>query len=391
MHFVLDPLPIESDTLAPVDLDQFWADQEKAIADPFGRAIPQVPCGLVVIGHEFAMQPECVFAELGVAEDFWRLYNDGDWCVGLCRAYNDRAERIIGRRILREQPLVPRLKYPVKKLHDVFESENVWMSDSWWLKESARDEDGLARLLDRVEARIADMRGFLLPENWEEEKARLQALGVPVPVYRFQRGPVTLATSIYGVENLMFLIMTNPALAGRFRDAMLAAMMAIGSLMDEEAGHTPANAPHGFQFNDDNCYMLSPEMYEFFALPIMQAVFARYSPDPRDRRMQHSDSSMAHILPLLARAGINWTNFGPDVMIDEIRRWLPDAEIWGELSPYALMHNDPEKIAQECRRDFAMAREHRGVVLAPAGSVNNGTRLASVRLVMSLIQREGRY
>ncbi len=57
-----------------------------------------------------------------------------------------KAWRFHIRGILREQPLVPRLKYPVKKLHDFFECENVWMSDSWWLKESAHDEDELAQL-----------------------------------------------------------------------------------------------------------------------------------------------------------------------------------------------------------------------------------------------------
>ncbi len=391
MQLEMNPPPIDKTSLAPLDIERFWADQEQAIAQPFGRTIPQVPCGLVVVGHEFAMQPECVFAELGVAEDFWRLYNDGDWCVALCKAYNDRAEQIIGRRILAERPLTPPLKFPFKKLHEVFECESVWMSDSWWIKESAHNERELAELLDRVEARIDDMRSFLLPDNWAEEKARLEALGARVPAYRFQRGPVTLATSIYGIENLIYLLMDNRELAGRFRDAILGAMLAIGRLLDEEAGHTAETAPRGFQFNDDNCYLLNPEMYEFFAYPIIKGVFDQYCPDPADRRAQHSDSAMAHILPLLSRLGINWTNFGPTVMIDEIRRWLPTAEIWGELAPYTVMYNDEAGIVEQCRRDIAMAREGRGVVLTTAGSVNNGTLLSSVRLVMSTIQREGRY
>jgi uroporphyrinogen decarboxylase len=391
MHLKSNPPPIDVAGLAPLECDRFWADQERAIADPFGRDIPQMPCGLVVTGHEFAVQPECVFAELGVDADFWRLHTDPDWCVALCRAYNDRAEAILGRRVLPEAPLHPRLAFPIWKLHDVFECESVWMTDSWWLKESAHTEDELTALLDRVDARIADLRSFLLPENWDEEKARLQALGAKIPPYRFQRGPVTLATSVFGIENLIFLILGNPGLAARFRDAILAAMLAIGDLVDAEAGLTPATAPRGFQFNDDNCYLLSPDMYEFFAEPILRGVFERFSPGPADRRAQHSDSAMGHLLPILGRLGVNWTNFGPTVMIDEIRRHLPKAEIWGELAPFALMNNDASLIVEQCRRDIAMAREGRGVVLTTAGSVNNGTRLASLRLVMSTLQREGRY
>ena len=52
--------------MAPVDLERFWADEELAGKDPFGKAIPQVPLGVW-------MSDECVFDELGIAEDHWRL------------------------------------------------------------------------------------------------------------------------------------------------------------------------------------------------------------------------------------------------------------------------------------------------------------------------------
>ena len=55
--------------LAPVDLERFWAEQETALADPFGKGIPQAPLGVL-------MSSECVFAELGVAEDWHRLTHD---------------------------------------------------------------------------------------------------------------------------------------------------------------------------------------------------------------------------------------------------------------------------------------------------------------------------
>jgi len=372
--------------LAPVDLDRFWEDHAKAIKDPFGDDIPQVPLGVMMSG-------ECVFDELGVEEDRWRYENDEDWALELHRAYNDKAERIVGRRLLRETPRDPSRQYPpVKQLHDIFEAHEEWHSGSWWLMPSAHNEEELQALLDRVEERLAgDLRRFLLPESWDEEKARLMALGVRPPLYRDQRGPVTFAMSIYGVEDLIFLIHDNPDLAARFRDVILRAMLERARILDEEAGYSPETAPRGFSFRDDNCALLAPQMYEFFGYPILEGVFERYAPDPGDRRYQHSDSDMAHLLPILGRLDLTGVNFGPTLSVSQIREHLPRAVIYGQLAPFTFSRNEEEKIVAEFLRDFDQAREHRGLVFATAGSINNGSRLTGMRLIMSAIQHFGRY
>ena len=78
-------------------------------------------------------------------------------------------------------------------------------------------------------------------------------------------------------------------------------------------------------------------------------------------------------------------------MVRDIRRHLPDAVIDGELAPYTLMRNEEVNIVAEFLRDFEMAREQRGLVFATAGSINNGSRLTSMRLIMAAIQEYGRY
>ncbi|MHB9023924.1 MAG: uroporphyrinogen decarboxylase family protein [Armatimonadota bacterium] len=375
------------DGRAPLDAERFWADQDVAVADPFGAHIPQVPLGILMSG-------ECIYDELGIPEDYWRYSQDQEWRLELNKAYNEKSAAIVGRRLLSEEWRDPALEYPSRKqLSDLFEAENIWVPGtwSWWLQESAHTEEELAALLDRVEARLQNLRSFLLPENWDEAKARLTALGVKPPLYRGQRGPVTFATSIYGVENLIFLILENPDLAARFRDTILRAMLAIAGLLDEEAGYSPETAPHGFAFLDDNCYLLTPDMYEFFGYPILKAIFDRYSPAPGDSRYQHSDSAMGHLLPILGRLNMTGVNFGPTVMIEDIRAHLPRAVIYGQLAPFTFSRNDEEQIVAEFLRDFAMAREKRGMVFATAGSINNGSRLTGMRLIMSAIQHFGRY
>ncbi len=369
--------------LAPVDVERFWADQEAARADPFGEHIPQCPLGIM-------MSRECVFAELGIEEDPRRYAHDEDWRLSLNKAYNDRAEKIVGRRLLSEEARDPRLRYPpIGGLHDVFEARNEWHAGSWWLGQSAHNRDELKALLDRVEQK--DIRSVVLPENWDEEKGRLTGRGIKPPLYRSQRGPVTFATSIYGVENLIFLILDNPDLAVRLRDAILNSMLEIGRVLDEEAGYTPQSAPHGFRFADDNCGLLTPQMYELFGYPVLKGIWERYSPNPEDRRYQHSDSDMTHIVPILGRLELTGTNFGPKVMVDHIRRHCPRAVIYGQLAPFTFSRNDEEGIVSEFLRDFQMARDKRGLVFSTAGSINNGSRLSGMRLVMAAIQRYGRH
>lgn len=374
-----------NDGLAPVDLDRFWEDQERA-ADPFGAAIPQTALGLM-------MSHECVFDELGIAEDWWRLETDLEWRASLCRAYNDRAEKIVGRRLLNERPRDATRVWPrTKALHDLFEAKNVWHDNSWWLMPAASGESELSALLDRVEKRLdGDMKRFVLPDNWDAEKRRLLSLGAKPPLYRWQRGPVTFATSLIGTEDLLLLILDNPELAVRLRDLILRGILAIARVLDEEAGFTPQTSPRGFGFADDNCALLTPDMYELFGLPVLQGVFAVYSPGPTDWRYQHSDSAMGHLLPLLARARLRGVNFGPTVTVSRIRRHLPDAIIEGQLAPFTLSRNDEVGIVRECLRDIAQARPARGLRFTTAGSVNNGSRLTGLRLIMSAIQRHGRF
>ncbi|HHW11194.1 MAG TPA: hypothetical protein GXX29_14625 [Firmicutes bacterium] len=369
--------------LAPLDVERFWEDQAIAYADPFGKNIPQVPLDIF-------MSWECIPTELGIDLDRWRYLHDPDYALALNKAYNDVAEKIVGRRLLREKRVDPSRRYPpVKGLADVFEAKSIWESGTFWLQPSANNVDELKALLDRVEER--DVRKFILPENWDEEKERLMALGVKPPLYRSQRGPVTFATSIYGTENFIYLLIDEPDLAARFRDTILRTMLEIARVLDEEAGYTPDTSPRGFSFYDDNCALLNPEMYEFFAYPILDAIFKQYSPEPHHLRYQHSDSAMGHLLPILSNLGLNRVNFGPTLTVSEIREHLPNAIIRGQLAPFTFSRNEEEKIVAEFIRDYRMARSSRGLLFMTAGSINDGSRLTGLRLIMSAIQHFGRY
>lgn len=375
--------------LAPVDLERFWVADAIARQDPFSESCPQVALGI-------AMAPDCIFAELGIEENadtLYRLHRDPDWAAPHLKAYNDKAEAIVGRRLLDETPPAdPESAYPaVKDLAELFEGVHQWHGNSWWLQQAVHDAEGLKRLLDGVESRLENLRAFLLPPGWDEQRERLFSLGIKPPLYRQQRGPVTFATSICGPENFLYLFYDAPELVVRFRDVILRAMLEIGRILDKEAGYTLETAPRGFMFADDNCCLLTPDMYELFGYPILKAVFERYAPDPTDYRGQHSDSDMQHLLPILSRLGLTWANFGPNIMVDEIRQFLPRAIIQGQLAPFTFSRGEEVNMVAEFLRDFERARAQRGLVFDTAGAVNNGSRLTGMRLIMAAIQRFGQY
>ena len=373
--------------LAPVDLKQFWEDQRVAMEDPFGKDIPQLAFG-------GSCNWECVFAELGIPQD-WKRYSEAHaWRASLQKAYNDLSEKIVGRRLLPEENgTAPKTFAQPKPLYELFEMENIWNneSQSYWLKESAHTPEELATLLDRVEKRLEDPSGFFLPDCWGAIKEEMAKEGKTITPYRGQRGPITFAMSCYGVENLVFLIMDNPELAGRFRDCIISGMIAKIKLHRHEAGDDPAIASHGFGFWDDNCCMLNAEMYDFFGYPILRDIFAFTSSDPETRRYQHSDSDMEHLLPALGKVDLTGANFGPNVMVDSIRKHLPRAVIEGQLAPFTYSRNEEVNMVAELLRDFELAGDDRGLVFTTAGSINNGSRLSGMRLLMGAIQKFCRY
>ncbi|MGI6562188.1 MAG: uroporphyrinogen decarboxylase family protein [Clostridia bacterium] len=369
-----------------LDIEQFWADDELAHKDNcFYKDAPQVALGI-------RMSDECVFAELDVPGDPW-----GD-LDPLLRArynkmYNDKAEKIVGRRLLSEKIPNPDAAFPyVKRIGEIFGGTYIRGEyTSEWLVSDIKTYDLLEKRLDYIDR--MDLADFMLPPNWEAKKNRIyEKYGIlPDPINAI-RGPVTLACSIVGEENLIFMYYDARELFERFGKTIGDVIIGMIDVMNNERG---AKAPvsRGFSFYDDNCVLLTPEMYEVFGYPILKRVFDYTAPGERDRRYQHSDSAMEHLLPVLARLNLTGCNFGPTVTVDKIRRYMPKTRIDGCLSPLTFMRNNPDEIIAEVKRDCEMIKEAgtKGLNLTTAGSINNGSSLESMRLVMQVIQNYGRY
>lgn len=370
-----------------VDLDQFWKDDKIAHKDNcFYKDAPQVALGI-------RMSDECVFAELGEEGDPWGKI-PRQQRIEFNKRYNDKAEDIVGRRLLREDfPTEDEIFPAVKRIGEVFggryESGN---KTGEWLHSPIETPQELEKMLDKVDK--LNLRNFMLPTNWGSEKKRLyQNYGKKPGPLRHVRGPVTLATSIFGAENLIFLYYDAPELYKRFSHTIGRVILEMAKIMNQEAGYTTEDFPPGFSFADDDCNLLTPEMYEIFGYPILQKVFSYFSPNPGDIRYQHSDSAMGHLLPILGRLNLTGCNFGPTVLVNEIRKHMPNTKIDGCIAPFTFMNNNQQDIIAEVKRDCEMIKKTgtKGLNLMTAGSINNGSSLESMRAVMYAIQKYGKY
>lgn len=361
--------------------DLFWEADEAAHQDNCFAKTGQIALGI-------RMSDECVFSELGVPGNPW-AETPLEERIELNRRYNDLSEKIVGKRLLRENFLPEDARFPyVKRIGEVFGGEYIMHNNTEWLKESIEDETALEKILDRVEA--MDLREFILPPNWESEKKRIfEKYGIrPSPVHSI-RGPVTLASSLMGTTQFLYFLVDEEDLAKRFSEDIADIAIGIAEIMDEEAGLS-GKETHGFSFYDDNSCLLSPELYEFFGYPVLKKVFERFSPDPEDLRFQHSDSAMGHILPLLGKLDLNGCNFGPTVLVPEIRKYLPHARIDGCIAPFSFMRNDLDALKKETLRDIADGFTYGGVNISTAGSINDGSLLTSMRYIMELIYENRR-
>lgn len=373
------------------DLDLFWKNDALAHEENcFSSRASQVALGI-------RMSDECVYAELGEEGDPWAL-EDPVRRFDLNRRYNDIAEETVGKRLLDEIP--PELNIPIppiKRIGEVFGGEYKQRPGTGeWLESPVGTAAELEEMLDRVDR--LDLQDFMFFPGWDALKTELLALlsenGMEVPqLYRHVRGPVTLASSIFGVENLIFLYYDAPELFERFGQTIGRVIIEMAEIFDRETGCSAEKFRGGFSFADDDCCLLTPEMYELFAAPVLKSVFERFSPEEGQKRFQHSDSSMAHLLPQLAEMNLTGCNFGPTVLVEDIRKYMPRTRIDGCLSPFTFMSNDKQAIIREVKRDVDALRAtgSRGLNIFTAGSINNGSLLSSMRVIMETIAEYGQF
>lgn len=362
----------EEVAVSGLDVKQFWAENERC----FGRFDvhkPRVPISFWLDDH-FLLEAMRLPSTL-------RYYRDEQYRLSVHRAYNQITRRILGRTFYDEDPAPQPVRF------------EVLMGAKWemreggtpWLESEVKDERDLKRVVERME-RMEVEREMFAGEWPARVEAYLETHDALPPMGGGSRAPVTMATSILGTENFCYFLYDEPELMTRFFEALSKNLVRYQLALRKLTG----NGRSGYSFTDDNCYLMTPELYRKFAMPAMERILSALAPGKDDVRHQHSDSDMGHLMPLLNELGINAVNLGPNIDPRDIRRAMPEAVIEGQIPPFLLRNGTKEEIFEAVRQDIEKVGADGGLVECTAGSVTGGTPLENILAYMEAVDRYGR-
>ena len=360
------------DLTGDLDVDAFWEENTRCRA--FTENKPRCSASFAVDDHwlfEFVEGVSTV-----------RYYADKDYRDGLHRQVNAITREHVGEAYFGEDTWAT----SPKRIENLFGSEFAYHEGSTpWLTEATDDPDVFAGILDRAEE--TDLETWALPEayraEWDECKRsgrQLQKLGTG------SRGPATIMTSVLGSERAVYWMIDYPDLMGRFRDVLADRMVALNSVLRAYSD----NQASGWWITDDNCCLLSPDLYRTYCFPVLRTVLETLAPGDSHRH-QHSDSAMVHLLDQQYELGIRSVNYGPEVDVAEIRAKMPDAVINGHLPPFLLRNEGPREIEDRIVSDFEKVGAGGGLNVTTAGSLSGGTGMGRMRWFMKVVQGRCRY
>jgi uroporphyrinogen decarboxylase len=361
-----------------LDLQRFWEENRLSEGRPFRTDKPRCPVRLPVDDH-WLMQ------EMQVPSTV-RFYRDDDYRARLHRECNDRFEAAIGRRpfsdAVAESPPPLRIEHVFGCRTEIIEGGTPW------LEPGISTIEELSAMLDRLEKmNDAALRQLILSSGARLKRREAGGNGQKTVHRAASRGPATIATSVIGTTTCLYWLVDYPAEMQRFFEVLADTLVRYHRIIADETGVTF----RGYSFLDDNCALLSPEMYERFCFPVLKRVFEAFAPDPADLRYQHSDSAMGHLLPVLSRLQFHAVNFGPTVPAAEIRWHMPRTEIHGQIAPNTLREGTFEQVVGEVQRGFAAVGADGGLLVTTAGSISAGTTLDRIRWLMWAAERHTRY
>jgi uroporphyrinogen decarboxylase len=355
---------------ASFDPKAFWVENADCLGKPFRTEKPRAPLTLGFDEH-------WLFEEMAVPSTL-RYYNDPSYQAEANRACNDRCEQAIGLRPYSEQPSKPGMK----RIELLFGSRiELHEGGTPWLEPGHTEPGSLTRKLDELEAMSED-------ELMEAADGHtVEPTGGDYVAW--SRGPTTVATSVLGPERMLEWLFDEPELMRRYFNVFAQVIIRYHLGIARRKGARVT----GCAWLDDFCCLMSPSLYEQFALLAMHAAMDGLERHSAGKywRFQHSDSDMGHLLPFLAQLRLDGVNFGPKVTVRMIRDAMPRTEIHGQIPPFMLRNRPMGEVEAQVRADFEEVGRDGSLVVTTAGSIAAGTTLERIRGLMEIVERECRF
>jgi uroporphyrinogen decarboxylase len=188
-------------------------------------------------------------------------------------------------------------------------------------------------------------------------------------------GPFTMAAILRGAQNfLLDIVMEDEQEVNDFLNFCTDVLIAYGKAMI-------ATGVHGIQYGDSTASLLSPDLYEKFALPHQKRSLEAFANQDTDIWL-HICGDSRHILHFLR--DIDFQGFEVDAKVDlmEARKLLGTKCLKGNLDTTFLLSEGPENVYNATLEMLNKANMKTGFVVSPGCGVARMTPLENLRAMV---------
>ena len=202
-----------------------------------------------------------------------------------------------------------------------------------------------------------------------DERLRAEGLGIRMVC---ARGPVTMASWLVGVTELMMGFASNPGQVSQILDAMTTTIIRwLHAQLDT------LREPEGIMLLDDLVGMVSPRCYEELIHPHLRRIFDEFE---GLIRVYHNDTPCPHLLESLAEANFDVLNFSHEMDIGAVKaRMGHRVALMGNVPPLDVgVRGTPDDVARWARECLDKGAPGGGMILSFGGGVSPGTPAENV-------------
>lgn len=253
--------------------------------------------------------------------------------------------------------------FGVATLPSAFGCRILWKpDDAPWVYPLTTDE----RLIDALQ--VPDpTRDGLMPKAlafYRYMEARAGAENVDLGS---ELGPWDTASLIRGDAQILLDAYKEPRLVESLMEKTTQAFIEWFKARERAAG-----ALNNVRICDDFIGMLSPRLFGTLVLPRYRAVYDTF---PHAGHELHCDGALRHLLELLVKAGVRvLVNFDPTLNLREAKKRIgQDICLLGNLPPFTLLRETPERILETSSQKIREASEGGGYILSSGGETARHT------------------
>jgi len=196
------------------------------------------------------------------------------------------------------------------------------------------------------------------------------------------RGPLTIASFVYGLTELLMGIRLDP---GAMKKLLEITTETVITWLEAQVKAVPS--AEGILLLDDIPGLMSKEDYAEFAHPYLKAIFTKFG----DKlKLYHNDANTTHILPLLTELDIDIFNFGKEVPLPEIYKYTQGKiTVMGNISPLETLKEKSREEVQKEVKEFLQDAPGKYFLLSAGGGISPGTPKENIAVLNEMTMPVG--